>query len=128
MKSNAHRLEIDVSVRQHHALRIRARSARVKEFGHSIFVELHEVGAIRCGASQKLLVILRLKPIGRGAPSSKTNFSIPGTFFRKEFTSSTNSLPTNRTFTPASLKINASSCGASRIFSGSKIAPASSTP
>src|SRR5947209_17196218 len=42
-----------------------AGSAGVKQFGQRIFVTFHDVGAVRCGSRQNVLIILRPKPVCR---------------------------------------------------------------
>src|SRR3989441_11705452 len=56
-------VEVDVSVGQHHPLWIGAGSAGIKQFGQRIFVTFHDVGAVRCGSGQNVLIILRPKPV-----------------------------------------------------------------
>ena len=50
-------------MREHYALGIRARPARVEKFRHRIFIHLHEIGASGFRPSQKLIIILPFKPI-----------------------------------------------------------------
>src|ERR1700733_183341 len=60
--ADVQRVEIDVSVRQHYALRVCTCAAGVEELGQGIFVDGSDVGAMRCGCGEKSVVVAWGKP------------------------------------------------------------------
>ena len=55
--------QIDVSVRQHHALGVGAGATGVKQFGYGIFVNRRNIRALRRGGVKQRIVVLRAEPL-----------------------------------------------------------------
>ena len=51
-QADVQRVEIDISVRQHHTFWIRAGAAGIEKLGQGIFVDGSDVGAIRRGRGE----------------------------------------------------------------------------
>ena len=60
--ADVQRVEVDVSVRQHYALGIRAGAAGIEKLGQGVFVDGSDVGAVRRGRREKGVVVTRVEP------------------------------------------------------------------
>src|SRR5256886_11439608 len=63
-QSSVEGVQVDVSVRQHHPLGLGAGTAGVKELGKRVFIDLHDVSAIRGSAGKERLEVRRGGPTG----------------------------------------------------------------
>src|SRR6516225_10228605 len=55
-------MKVDIPVGEHYPLRLGAGPTRIEKFGEFVFVDVHDVEAVRCGSGEKRFVILLSQP------------------------------------------------------------------
>ncbi len=99
--AHIHGVQINISMRQHHALGIGAGATGIEKLGHGVFVDGRNIGTTRRSGGEQRIVVLRNEPglLPQGLPTAR-NFLRSSDLCGKPSTNGRNCLSRNRIVGP----------------------------